>query len=100
MVLLKVPFIYIFSIATGHWNEGSREGPAEWFNKGHQYKGYFKNDNPFGRGKFVFDNGCEQHGYYKVTNLIEQVDKVMELVGRETTWTCTSLIRTPVKPAE
>ena len=76
---------------TGHWVEGAREGPAEWFNKGHSFKGYFRNDHPFGRGKFSFDIGCEQHGYYKVTNLVEQVDKQMEVIGRETRWTCTSL---------
>ena len=85
-------FVYL-----GHWKEGIREGPAEWVNKGHSFKGFFRRDHPVGRGRFVFDNGCEQHGYYRMTNVVEEVDKVMELVGSETRWTCTSLIRAPPK---
>ncbi|XP_057312206.1 radial spoke head 1 homolog [Hydractinia symbiolongicarpus] len=81
----------------GHWSQGVREGHAEWINNDHSYKGYFRNDQPFGRGYFLFNNGCEQHGYFKVTNFVEKVDKVMELVGRETQWTSTALVPSPPK---
>ncbi|XP_066921837.1 radial spoke head 1 homolog [Clytia hemisphaerica] len=82
----------------GYWSEGVREGPAEWYNTGHSFKGYFRNDNPLGRGKFSFDSGCEQHGFYRVTNLVEQVDnRHVEVVGQETRWTCTSLTAAPPK---
>ena len=50
----------------GKFNEGVREGPAEWITKGYSYKGFFRNDQPYGKGKFTFENGCEQHGFHKV----------------------------------
>ena len=56
----------IFYHIPGKFNEGVREGPAEWITKGYSYKGFFRNDQPYGKGKFTFENGCEQHGFHKV----------------------------------
>ncbi|KAH3699176.1 radial spoke head 1 homolog isoform X2 [Dreissena polymorpha] len=48
----------------GTWNNGKREGHGELVHANHKYVGVFKEDRPLGKGKYVFDIGCEQHGEY------------------------------------
>ncbi|XP_048721715.1 radial spoke head 1 homolog isoform X3 [Caretta caretta] len=48
----------------GGWVNGQQEGAAELIHLKHRYQGKFVNGNPIGRGKYVFDIGCEQHGEY------------------------------------
>ncbi|XP_075628948.1 radial spoke head 1 homolog [Balearica regulorum gibbericeps] len=48
----------------GGWVNGNQEGEAEVIHLNHRFKGKFLNGNPVGRGKYVFDIGCEQHGEY------------------------------------
>ncbi|NWS03469.1 RSPH1 protein, partial [Motacilla alba] len=48
----------------GYWVDGIQNGPAELIHLNHRFKGRFLNGKPSGRGKFIFDIGCEQHGEY------------------------------------
>ncbi|KFP91070.1 Radial spoke head 1, partial [Apaloderma vittatum] len=48
----------------GSWVNGNQEGEAELIHLNHRFKGKFSNGKPIGRGKYVFDIGCEQHGEY------------------------------------
>ncbi|XP_064925031.1 radial spoke head 1 homolog isoform X2 [Columba livia] len=48
----------------GGWVNGNQEGAAELIHLNHRFKGRYLNGNPVGRGKYVFDIGCEQHGKY------------------------------------
>uniref|UniRef100_A0A8C6JES4 Radial spoke head 1 homolog n=1 Tax=Melopsittacus undulatus TaxID=13146 RepID=A0A8C6JES4_MELUD len=48
----------------GGWAHGNQEGEAELIYLNHRFKGRFSNGKPVGRGKYVFDIGCEQHGEY------------------------------------
>ncbi|KAJ7420045.1 hypothetical protein WISP_50609 [Willisornis vidua] len=48
----------------GHWVNGIQEGPGELIHLNHRFKGRFSNGKPLGRGKYIFDFGCEQHGEY------------------------------------
>ncbi|KAJ7416612.1 radial spoke head 1 [Pitangus sulphuratus] len=60
--------IYVYkdsgSKYVGHWVNGVQEGPAEIIHLNHRFLGRFFNGRPLGRGKYVFDFGCEQHGEY------------------------------------
>lgn len=38
----------------------------------HRYVGTFQDNLPYGRGKYIFDHGCEQRGRY------EHVEVVLE----------------------
>ncbi|NXP38390.1 RSPH1 protein, partial [Leiothrix lutea] len=48
----------------GCWVNGIQDGPAELIHRNYRFKGRFLNGKPLGRGKFIFDIGCEQHGEY------------------------------------
>ncbi|XP_060577764.1 radial spoke head 1 homolog isoform X2 [Ruditapes philippinarum] len=48
----------------GTWNTGKRDGHGELVHANHKYVGVFREDRPMGKGKYVFDIGCEQHGEY------------------------------------
>ncbi|KFQ45714.1 Radial spoke head 1, partial [Nestor notabilis] len=48
----------------GGWVNGNQEGEAELIYLNHRFQGRFSNGKPVGRGKYVFDFGCEQHGEY------------------------------------
>ncbi|XP_010179393.1 PREDICTED: radial spoke head 1 homolog, partial [Mesitornis unicolor] len=70
--------IYIYkdtgSKYVGGWVNGNQEGEAEIVHLNHTFKGKFLAGKPVGRGKYVFDIGCEQHGEY----IQSQQDKVEE----------------------
>jgi len=48
----------------GTWVNGRREGAGEIIHANHKFIGAYKGDIPSGKGKYVFDKGCEQHGEY------------------------------------
>uniref|UniRef100_A0A481A1T2 Radial spoke head 1 homolog n=1 Tax=Sus scrofa TaxID=9823 RepID=A0A481A1T2_PIG len=54
----------------GTWVKGQQEGAAELIHLNHRYLGKFLNKNPVGPGKYVFDIGCEQHGEYRLTDVV------------------------------
>uniref|UniRef100_A0A8C8SMG9 Radial spoke head 1 homolog n=1 Tax=Pelusios castaneus TaxID=367368 RepID=A0A8C8SMG9_9SAUR len=67
----------------GGWVNGQQEGAAELIHLNHRYQGKFVNGNPIGRGKYVFDIGCEQHGEYthldQVNNIIKTILNIRKL---------------------
>ncbi|XP_070201300.1 radial spoke head 1 homolog isoform X2 [Littorina saxatilis] len=48
----------------GMWNTGKWDGHGELIHANHKYVGTFKDNRMEGKGKYVFDIGCEQHGEY------------------------------------
>ncbi|XP_034934902.1 radial spoke head 1 homolog isoform X2 [Chelonus insularis] len=49
----------------GNWVEDEMMGPGQWVYPNYRfYCSWYKNQ-PLGRGCFVFDNNCMQHGYVK-----------------------------------
>eukprot|EP00061_Rhincodon_typus_P014066 g40862.t1 len=51
----------------GTWVHGKQVEAGELIHLNHRYQGNFLNNNPTGRGKYIFDFGCEQHGEYLQT---------------------------------
>uniref|UniRef100_A0A674JEJ5 Radial spoke head 1 homolog n=1 Tax=Terrapene triunguis TaxID=2587831 RepID=A0A674JEJ5_9SAUR len=72
----------------GGWVNGQQEGAAELIHLNHRYQGKFVNGNPAGRGKYVFDIGCEQHGEYthldQVNNIIQTIPNAQLLLPLQT----------------
>ncbi|GAB5576232.1 radial spoke head 1 homolog isoform X1 [Prionailurus iriomotensis] len=58
----------------GTWVNGQQEGMAELIHLNHRYQGKFLNKNPVGPGKYVFDIGCEQHGEYRLTDVLTRTE--------------------------
>jgi len=48
----------------GTWVNGRREGAGELIHSNHKFVGQFSFDVPKGKGKYIFDIGCEQLGEY------------------------------------
>ncbi|XP_034049722.1 radial spoke head 1 homolog [Thalassophryne amazonica] len=40
------------------------ESSGEFIHANHRYQGNFVSNTPSGPGKYIFDNGCEQHGEF------------------------------------
>uniref|UniRef100_A0A8C0C1P0 Radial spoke head 1 homolog n=1 Tax=Buteo japonicus TaxID=224669 RepID=A0A8C0C1P0_9AVES len=57
----------------GGWVNGNQEGEAELIHLNHRFKGKFLNGNPIGRGKYIFDIGCEQHGEYIQSEQVKEI---------------------------
>jgi len=49
---------------TGTWHLGKCVGQGEIIYANHKYVGPFRDNRPDGKGKFVFDAGCQQYGEY------------------------------------
>uniref|UniRef100_A0A8C3JXC6 Radial spoke head 1 homolog n=1 Tax=Calidris pygmaea TaxID=425635 RepID=A0A8C3JXC6_9CHAR len=68
------------AIYIGVWVNGNQEGEAELIYLNHRFRGKFLNGIPVGRGKYIFDIGCEQHGEYIQTEQdkgeVEEEDEI------------------------
>ncbi|EFN83888.1 Radial spoke head 1-like protein [Harpegnathos saltator] len=49
---------------TGTWMKDRMEGPGQLVYPRHRFHGFWKSNLPYGRGCFVFENTCMQHGHY------------------------------------
>ncbi|KAG9271390.1 hypothetical protein AMEX_G14311 [Astyanax mexicanus] len=49
---------------TGTWVKGKMESAGEFIHLSYRYQGNFFNNKPIGQGKYIYDNGFEQHGEY------------------------------------
>ncbi|KAM4697305.1 LOW QUALITY PROTEIN: radial spoke head 1 homolog [Discoglossus pictus] len=60
--------VYVYSDTgskyVGIWVNGKQDGEGELIHLNHQYRGKFEKNSLLGRGKYIFDLGCEQHGAY------------------------------------
>lgn len=48
----------------GRWFHGKMQDEGHLIHSNHRYVGNFEENKPRGRGKYVFDSGCEQIGKY------------------------------------
>lgn len=46
------------------------EEAGELIHANHRYVGGFQQDKPKGKGKYVFDNGCEMLGRYELVEVV------------------------------
>ncbi|XP_072900873.1 radial spoke head 1 homolog [Hemitrygon akajei] len=62
---------YVYAITgskyVGNWVHGKQVEAGELIHLNHRYQGNFLSNNPIGRGKYIFNFGCEQHGEYLQT---------------------------------
>uniref|UniRef100_A0A8C4QA65 Radial spoke head 1 homolog n=1 Tax=Eptatretus burgeri TaxID=7764 RepID=A0A8C4QA65_EPTBU len=66
----------------GFWQDGQLHGGGEIQHTALRYQGFFKNGRPLGKGKFVFDVGCELNGEYviqKQETFYEEEDAIENL---------------------
>lgn len=54
----------------GMWVLGKMEEAGELIHANHRYVGGFQLDKPKGKGKYVFDNGCEMLGRYELVEVV------------------------------
>ena len=54
----------------GTWVEGKMEELGELIHGNHRFVGHFQQDKPKGKGKFIFDHGCEQRGRYELVEVV------------------------------
>ena len=52
------------SVFQGRWHEGVWHGAGELLHTRHRFVGSFKDGLPKGKGRYVFDIGCQQVGEY------------------------------------
>ncbi|EDV25659.1 Radial spoke head 1-like protein [Trichoplax sp. H2] len=68
----------------GSWENGKRQGFGELIHANHSYQGNFTSDQPEGKGKYIFDIGCEQHGNYELVEIsqggINEDDEPVKIV--------------------
>ncbi|NXI25631.1 RSPH1 protein, partial [Sterrhoptilus dennistouni] len=86
----------------GCWVNGIQDGPAELIHQNYRFKGRFLNGKPLGRGKFIFDIGCEQHGEYIQPGQVKEIMQEEEdepLVPLEPIWRASEITKlTPWSP--
>ena len=62
--------MYTFNVTgsryQGTWTKGICEGAGELIHANHRYSGQFADNCMKGKGKYLFDIGCEQLGEYNV----------------------------------
>ena len=61
---VKMHIHWIGTKYVGTWVNGRREGAGELIHSNHKFTGSFSFDVPKGKGKYIFDIGCEQLGDY------------------------------------
>ncbi|XP_072115931.1 radial spoke head 1 homolog isoform X1 [Mobula birostris] len=68
---------YVYALTgskyVGNWVHGKQVEAGELIHLNHRYQGHFLNNNPIGRGKYIFDFGCEQHGEYLQTEQVSHM---------------------------
>ena len=74
-------------IYDGQWKHGAWHGSGKFINTDHSYIGTYHKGLPVGKGKFVFNNGYEQHGYYVIKNIREETNTsdIDEVLGYKET---------------
>lgn len=67
----------------GRWFHGKMQEEGHLIHSNHRYVGNFDENKPRGRGKYVFDSGCEQIGKYvwkETENLGEHEEDEAEII--------------------
>ena len=67
----------------GTWFQGKMQERGRIVHSYHSYIGNFEDNKPKGRGKYVFDSGCEQKGKYEWVekeNSVEHEEDQLEIM--------------------
>ena len=62
----------------GMWVHGKMDEVGELIHANHRYSGGFLQDKPSGKGKYVFDHGCEMRGRYELVEVVLEPDNEEE----------------------
>lgn len=57
------------TVYEGQWESGKRHGAGEHVNKDHRFIGSYKSGLPCGEGRYLFNKGYEQNGYYVIEEI-------------------------------
>ena len=79
------------------WEKGKQTGMAKLVHSNHIYEGKFQDNLPSGKGKYTFEDGIEQHGFYTMKNIVAREHGMMTLVGRKPAWRSTLLTHVLIK---
>ena len=72
------------------------EQAGEIVHSNHRYVGMFQQDRPHGRGKYLFDVGCEVRGRYEFVEveLLPETEDEDAVMGVEARWRCEEIVQT------
>ena len=62
----------------GLWVQGKMEESGELIHANHRYVGGFLQSKPCGKGKYIFDNGCQLRGRYELVEVVVEPDSEEE----------------------
>ncbi|XP_066927004.1 radial spoke head 1 homolog isoform X2 [Clytia hemisphaerica] len=62
----KYEFKKTGSVYDGRWVDGHWHGIGELIHQNHRYVGTFDQGLPTGKGKYIFNSGIAQHGYFEI----------------------------------
>lgn len=62
----------------GLWMQGKMEQAGELIHANHRYVGGFTQSQPSGKGKYIFDNGCQLRGNYELVEVLVEPDNEEE----------------------
>lgn len=62
------------SLYQGLWVQGKMEDAGELIHANHRYAGSFLQNKPSGKGKYVFDHGCQLRGRYELVEVVLEPD--------------------------
>ena len=79
------------------WENGKQTGMAKLVHSNHIYEGMFQDNRPKGKGKYTFEDGIEQHGFYTMKDIVAREQGMMTLVGRKPAWRSTLLTHVLIK---
>lgn len=63
---------------SGMWVHGKMEDAGELIHANHRFVGCFQQDQPKGKGKYIFDHGCEMRGTYELAEVVLEPDNEEE----------------------
>ena len=63
---------------SGMWVHGKMEDAGELIHANHRFVGCFQQNQPKGKGKYIFDHGCEMRGTYELAEVVLEPDNEEE----------------------
>ena len=78
----------------GNWIQGKMEETGDLIHANHRYVGTFQQDRPKGKGKYLFDTGCELRGRYELVEveLEPETEEEEAVMGVEPRWRCEEIL--------
>ena len=79
------------------WEKGKQSGMGKLVHSNHIYEGMFQDNWPYGKGKYAFEDGIEQYGYYTMKDIVVREQGMMTLIGRKPAWQAKQLTHALIK---